>query len=157
MRRDTINMINILNEHNYEDIKNVLPPETSRRNFEIFNTDLSYPSVYSYYKDYLNSETDLKRDGYTKAYIAEMSPEEYINFSFNYCSEDGAPASNIEEYLRNEDERNKLNRAREFMSKPNANVNMPFLDFKNELQDGNHRAAVAYEMNIETIPVLILC
>ena len=157
MRRDTINMINILNEHNYEDIKNVLQPETSRRNFEIFNTDLSYPSVYSYYKNYLNSEADLKRDGYTKAYITEMSPEEYINFSFNYCSEDGAPASNIEEYLRNEDERNKLNRAREFMSKPNANVNMPFLDFKNELQDGNHRAAVAYEMNIETIPVLILC
>lgn len=146
----------MLLEHKYEDIKDVLPPETSKRNFEIFNTDLSYPSVYGYYKDLLKPDADIEREGYTKVYIAEMSPEDYINLSFNYCSEDGTPSSNIEEYLKDENESKKLNDARKYMSKPNANVNMPFLDFERELQDGNHRAAIAYEMGIKTIPVLIL-
>lgn len=182
MRRDTINILNKLNEHEYENIKNILPSKTTRTNFDHFKLEVS--RRYSYLDDFLptnsNYKENLKLKGYTDSYISEMTPEEYLYLSVNYCMTGAAntgeaPSDNMELYIKIDDmlyqaELNKINngtsnkkqsdlkssRIYAELMENGEKFSLPFLDFKNEIQDGNHRAAAAYINGYKTIPVLIL-
>ena len=182
MRRDTINIFNKLKEYSYDDIKNILPSKTNTTNFDNFKLEVS--DRYNYLNSFLpinqNYKENLKQKGYTDSYISEMTPEEYLYLSVNYCmtginNTGEAPSDNIETYIKIDDmlyqaELNKINngvsnknpdelrssRIYAEKMKNGEKFNLPFLDFKNEIQDGNHRAAAAYINGYRTIPVLIL-
>lgn len=182
MRKDSLKILQRLNEYSYEDSKHLLPPKTNKTSFEGFNLKIN--GVYSYLNDFLPSNPNylenLKEKGYTGSYIAEMTPKDYLSTSVNYCmtgttNAGEAPSSDIETYIKIDDmlykaELNKINagvsnknidelknsRVYAEKMKNGEKFSLPFLDFKNETQDGNHRAAAAYINGINTIPVLIL-
>ena len=175
MRRDTISIFNKLNESSYSDyylenIKKLLPAKTDKTEFDGFKLEIS--GSYSYLNDFLptnlNYKENLESKGYVDSYIAEMTPSNYLYYSVNYCTQNtmipkanaikNGPSDDMETFIKidmlNKENSKSVNYAEKM--KNGEKFSLPFLDFKNEIQDGNHRAAAAYINGYKTIPVLIL-
>lgn len=136
MRKDTITIFNLLNE-DY-----TLPPESNKKDFEGFILGIEHNNEY---KDLFDLD---------KGYISEMSPQDYLD----YVSQDIFKTSPIliDKYISKDKETfERCHKIAEDMRNGNK-YDIPFLDFKNRNQDGNHRAAAAYINGYKTIPVLIL-
>lgn len=105
----------------------------------------------SYYNDFLTEEGAsymLKAKG-LKAYIAEMSPKEYLT----RCAKE-IFKSTIENQVRALSKEN-LPRYKGLMQS-GTKFDMPVLNYAETTQEGRHRAYVANELGIKKIPVLIV-
>lgn len=140
----------------YQELLPTLPKETTKTNFPGFDITETDPPYWSQFipgnkdRDYM-----MNKDGYSLAYIAELTPEEYLEL----CSLYGWGEER--EYSLDSIRRG-LVRDGDYISnmadsmKSGTRFKLPFIDIKKHGQEGRHRALAAIEAGIETIPCLIL-
>ena len=119
--------------------------QSSYKGFSTTSTGMSY------YNDFLTEEGAsymLKAKG-LKAYIAEMSPKEYLT----RCAKE-IFRNTIENQVRALSKDN-LSRYKQLMQS-GTKFDMPVLNYAGTTQEGRHRAYVANELGIKKIPVLIV-
>ena len=157
----------LLIEYNEKDVNKLpLPKPTSKRNFEGFITtdcgnDMTDFIPENKYHDYsINKYRPYgiagNEDGwnYSDAYIAEITPKEYIDLCYTYIFH--KPTPTMEELLdRPEIIKSNVDKYAEQM-KQGTKFNLPYIDFRKEQQEGRHRALAAYKNNYNTMPCLIL-
>ena len=134
-----------------------LPPPTNKKIFPGFDITETDPPYWSQFipgnkdRDYI-----MENDKYTLAYIAEVTPEQYLEL----CSKHGwgkeIPYSldNIINRLPDRD----MSYLEEMVQalKDGAVFKLPYVDLKRHGQEGRHRALAAYYAGIKTIPCLII-
>lgn len=135
-----------------------LPKPTNKTEFKGFditkvsNTDNSY----KLYQDILDNPDVAKNKGFTAAYIAEITPQDYMNLCSLYIA--SSTETNLELLSDLEGiQKHFAERAIEIAEamKKGEKVPLPLLDIKFKEQDGRHRAVAAYIDGIKTIPCLI--
>lgn len=137
-----------------DEIKN-LPQKTSKTEFDGFDITKTDPSID---EDFLEGNKNrnyvMQKYGYTDAYIAEMTPEEYLllcgkygwNKQFNSVEEIYKSMGNIDRDVIDE---------YAYRFKNGERAPLLVLDVKNREQEGRHRAFAAMQAGINTVPVLI--
>lgn len=125
--------------------KGNLPKEATKSSYEGFLLDTN-----EYHQDYLENLEYAKSKGYNGAYIAEMSPDEYMD----RCSKE-VFKNPIEDTYDGMDRKEDTNEYAEMM-KSGTKFDMPYIDTKSKNQEGRHRALAAKQIGIKTIPVLYL-
>ena len=140
----------------YEDTISKLPKETTRKEFDGFDISKTDPP---YVGNLLNNEKEkqyyLDNKGYTDIYIAEMTPQEYLELCGEYAWKrrfkniqqiyDNLPSSSkevIHEYAQR--------------MKNGEKAPTPYIDIKDMGQEGRHRAFAAIEAGIDIIPVVLM-
>lgn len=124
------------------------PTRTTQKEFKGFSTT---STGMSYYNDFLTAEGAeymLKAKG-MKAYIAEMSPKEYMT----RCAKQ-IFSSTIERQVQALETSNVAKY--KVSMQGGVKFDMPVLDYARGTQEGRHRAYVANELGIKKIPVLIV-
>lgn len=123
------------------------PPRATQKEYRGFKAD---DTGVPYYNDILNGEGTKG----VKAYIAEMSPREYLERCAYEVFENGTLASqvramdsaNVEKYTK--------------LMADGEKFDTPYLNYSKTHgfggQEGRHRAIAAYNLGIEKIPVLIV-
>lgn len=137
----------------YENEVSNLPPETTKTNFEGFDITKTDPSYDEYFiKGNKDRDYVLNKGGYTDAYIAEMTPEEYLKL----CGKYGWKHiyNDIDEIIKNTPEKYLIDKYAE-MFKQGKRAPMPVLDINHRGQEGRHRALACIKVGIKTMPVLI--
>ena len=106
-----------------------------------------YPNEYAGSKD----EDDWWR--YQDAYVAEITPQEYFDLCYKYVF--NKPIPNIE---TDEIPGVSKKQAQEYaeMMKSGEKFLIPYINFRNEGQEGRHRALAAHYAGYKTIPCLII-
>lgn len=136
---------------------NTLPKETDKTSFDGFdiNKIAGTDKSYQIYREILNNPDKAKEYGFTKVYIAEMSPQEYMDLCSLYISHSETDLKILTDL--NGLQRYFAQRSLEIAEKMKNGEKfaLPILDFKNKEQDGRHRVAAAYINNYNTIPCLI--
>lgn len=120
------------------------PKRATKESYEGFILDTN-----TSHQDLLDLEY-AKSKGYHGAYIAEMSPDEYME----RCSKE-IFKNPIEDTYDGMDRKSDTNKYAEMM-KSGTKFDMPYLDTLNKGQEGRHRALAAKQNGIKTIPVLYL-
>jgi hypothetical protein len=103
----------------------------------------------SYY-DSLIRNPDKAQKKKLDVYVRRMSPEEYLElaFKFDYSSK----AAFIEDAYPK-----TIKYMKDLMLDPTKQeIDLPFIDFAKEEQEGRHRAIAAVELGVTEIPVLII-
>ena len=118
-----------------------LRPAT-KSDYEGFRTDTTGTS---FYDDILEG----RKPGYRSA-LVEMSPREYLE----KCAYEIFDNATIESTIRGVERKNVAKYTE--MMKNGTKFDLPYLNFKNQQQEGRHRALAAYDLGIETIPVLAI-
>lgn len=97
----------------------------------------------------------MKKNGYTLAYIAEITPEEYLLLCGKYGW--GNIYTDIEEIKKQMSDRDwkNINEMAELM-KQGHKFGLPYVDILRQGQEGRHRALAAEVAGIKTIPCLII-
>lgn len=103
-----------------------------------------------YHQDYLDNPKYAEQKGYYSVYIAEMTPDEYME----RCSKE-VFYSPIEDVHDGMEEKDKVHEYAEMM-KNGTKFYMPYIDTLHHQQEGRHRAMAAKELGIKKIPVLYL-
>lgn len=154
-----------------EDVSKInIPKPTSKTNFEGFNTNTT--GVF-FYDDFLPNSTNREyvlnkqRPGYyedddwwhySDSYITEVTPQEYFDLCYKYIFE--KPTIDIKDVIDINSKYYSIDAQRclDLANKMKSNIKMdlPYIDFRKQAQEGRHRAGAAYLLGIETIPVLIL-
>ena len=135
-----------------------LPKPTDKTEFKGFditkvsNTDNSYKQ----YQEFLENPDLAKEKGFTDVYIAEITPQEYMDLCSLYIAKSSETDLNKLSDL-NGMQKHFAERAHEIANamKQGEKVPLPILDFHWKEQDGRHRAVAAYIDGIKTIPCLI--
>lgn len=125
--------------------KGTLPRESTKDSYECFNLDTN-----EYHQDYLENIDYAKSKGYNGAFIAEMSPDEYMDRCSKEIFKD--PIEDVYDGMEKKDNVNKY----ADMMKSGTKFDMPYLDIKTKSQEGRHRALAAKQLGIKSIPVLYL-
>lgn len=164
----------LLLEHTPQEIERMpLPPKTTKTSFDGFdmtgsgNNENSLESEMmegNKYRDYqLNKgrypdERAGSKDeddwwNYQDAYVAEITPQEYFDLCYRYVFNKAIP--NIE---TDEIPGVSKKQAQEYaeMMKSGEKFLIPYINFRNENQEGRHRALAAYYAGYKTIPCLII-
>ncbi|WP_299997545.1 hypothetical protein [uncultured Clostridium sp.] len=125
--------------------KGTLPRESTKDSYECFNLDTN-----EYHQDYLENIDYAKSKGYNGAFIAEMSPDEYMD----RCSKEvfKTPLEDTYDGMERKDDTDEYAE----MMKNGTKFDMPYIDTLNKNQEGRHRALAAKQLGIKTIPVLYL-
>ena len=156
-------------EYNANDIQrfNDLPKPTAKRNFEGFNTTTCGTDMSDFIPENEYHQYSIEKwrpygicgndDGwnYDDAYIAEITPEEYIRLCFKYIykqefismqktldSSVAVLSDNVYKYAE--------------QMKNGTKFDLPYIDFRKESQEGRHRALAAWLNGYKTMPCLIL-
>ena len=151
-----------------EDVSKInIPKPTSKTNFEGFNVDTTGVFFYddflpnSKYREYALNKSRFYFDEvwhYSDSYIAEVTPQEYFDLCYNYVFE--KPFINVKDVIDINSKSYSIDAQRclELANKIKSGIklNLPYIDFRNQGQEGRHRAGAAYILGIETLPVLIL-
>lgn len=145
----------ILNALNENETYNDIPKATNRTNFEGF--DISKVSNgYQEYQTYLDNPGLAKDKGYNEVYIAEMTPQEYIDLCAKYIAKNSETDINI---LSDEEgmHRHFAKMCHDYATKMKSGNKFPLLilDPMIKEQDGRHRAVAAYINQYDKVPVLI--
>ena len=114
------------------------PKKATRTDYEGFRLD---NTSNSFGNDYLTNG---------KGYIAEMTPQEYIE----RCAFEIFDTGTIESTINGTDP--ELVQKYADMMMDGTKVDLPYLNYKDGGQEGRHRALAAYQAEIDTIPVLII-
>lgn len=138
-----------------EELKD-LPKSTDKTDFEGFDITKTDPPAdadllpNSKYRDYF-----MKKYDYKDAYIAEVTPEQYLLLCGKYGW--GRQYDNIDDIYNNLS-KNSHELIHEYANrmKNGEKAPLPVLNIKKQGQEGRHRAFAAMEAGIETIPVLII-
>lgn len=85
-----------------------------------------------------------------KAQVFEITPDEYLERSAKLL---GKSKKELEETIRSG---HRYDDMVELAISKQDDVQMPYLDYANKGQEGNHRALVAKDLGAETIPVLVI-
>ena len=102
-----------------------------------------------------NRDYMMKKYGYTLAYIAEVTPDEYLLLCGKYAWKNiFTSVEQIENDMRDYDWKN-IHEMAELM-KQGQKFGLPYVDVLNQGQEGRHRALAAKEAGIKTIPCLII-
>ena len=125
--------------------KGTLPRESTKDSYECFNLDTN-----EYHQDYLENIDYAKSKGYNGAFIAEMSPDEYMDRCSKEIFKD--PIEDVYDGMEKKDNVNKY----ADMMKSGTKFDMPYIDTLNKNQEGRHRALAAKQLGIKSIPVLYL-
>ena len=137
----------------YENEVSNLPPETSKTNFEGFDITKTDPSYDEYFiKGNKDRDYVLNKGGYTDAYIAEMTPEEYLKLCGKYGWQH--IYDDIDEIIKYTPEKHLIDEYAE-MFKQGKKAPMPVLDINHRSQEGRHRALACIKAGIKIMPVLI--
>ncbi len=143
-------------DEEYKDLIPTLPKETSKTDFPGFDITETDPPYWSQFipgnkdRDYM-----MNKEGYDYAYIAELTPEQYLELCslYGWGEEREYSLDSIRRGLvRDDDYIGKMADA----MKSGTKFKLPFVDIKKHGQEGRHRALAAIEAGIETIPCLIL-
>lgn len=124
---------------------NKLPNKAELKEYEGFKLDTR-----EYHQDYFENPEYARSKGYKEVYIAEMSPDEYME----RCAREifSEVPSVMERHIPH---REDIQRYADMMGE-GIKFDMPYLDVKNRAQEGRHRALAAKERGIRKIPVLYL-
>lgn len=114
------------------------PKKATRTDYEGFRLD---NTSNSFGNDYLTNG---------KGYIAEMTPQEYIE----RCAFEIFDTGTIESTINGTDP--ELVQKYADMMMDGTKFDLPYLNYKDGGQEGRHRALAAYQAEIDTIPVLII-
>lgn len=141
----------------YDDFKKTLPPETNKTDFPNFNLTETDPSFWeSFIPGHKDRDYLMKKYGYTLAYIAEVTPEQYLQLcsKYGWNKEREYSLDNIIKGLPEKDTSylDTMTKAMERGEK----FDLPFIDVLKNSQEGRHRALAAMKAGIKTIPCLIL-
>ena len=140
-------------EEEYNNEVSNLPPETTKTNFEGFDITKTDPSYDEYFiKGNKDRDYVLNKGGYTDAYIAEMTPEEYLKLCGKYGWQH--IYDNIDEIIEHTPDKHLIDEYAE-MFKQGKKAPMPVLDINHRSQEGRHRALACVKAGIKTMPVLI--
>ena len=147
-------------ENEYIEELKSLPQPTDKRDFEGFDITKSDPSFAA---NILNNPEEYdyqvnKKQNYNAVYIAEVTPEQYIELCIEYGWKQSMRGKSIQyvyDQLGN-DSHEKIHAYAERM-KNDEKAPTPYIDIKRNEQEGRHRAFAAMEAGIQTIPVIILC
>lgn len=85
-----------------------------------------------------------------KAQVFELTPDEYLERSAQILNKS---KKELEETIR---QGSRYDDMVELAITKKGDVQMPYLDYANKGQEGNHRALVAKDLGAETIPVLVI-
>lgn len=85
-----------------------------------------------------------------EAQVFEITPDEYLERSAKILNK---PKKELEQAIRQGD---RYDNMVELAISKNDDIQMPYLDYANKGQEGNHRALVAKDLGAETIPVLVI-
>lgn len=114
----------------------------TKSDYEGFRTDTTGTS---FYDEILKGE----KPGFTGK-LVEMSPKDYLQKCayeiFDKATLESTIAGVSKEYVEKYKD----------MMKSGTKFDLPYLNFKQNQQEGRHRALAAYELGIETIPVLAI-
>ena len=147
--------INNLNESVNID---TLPKPTNKTSFEGFDISKisDTDSSYKQYQEFLENPDLAKEKGFTSVYIAEITPQEYMDLCSLYIAKNSETDLNKLSDL-NGMQKHFAERAHEIADamKQGEKVPLPILDFHWKEQDGRHRAVAAYINEYSTIPCLI--
>lgn len=119
------------------------PKEATKNSYEGFKLDTD-----EYHQDYLENLDYAKQKGYQGCFIAEMTPDEYMERCSKQVFE--TPIEDVHDGM---EEKDKISEYAEMM-KNGTQFNMPYIDVKNQQQEGRHRAMAAKQLGIDKIPVL---
>lgn len=122
-----------------------MPKEFSKNSDDYFLLDTN-----EYHQDYLEDIDYAKSKGYTNVFIAEMTPDEYMD----RCAKEIWRSPTEDAYDGMEEPENVHKYADKM--KNGTKFDMPYLDLKTKSQEGRHRALAAKEAGAKTIPVLYL-
>lgn len=122
-----------------------LPKKATKSSYKGFKLDTN-----EYHQDYLENHEYAKSKGYKDAYIAEMTPREYMD----RCAKEVFKTP-IEDSYDGIEDKDAIHEYAEMM-KNGTDFDMPYIDVKNSQQEGRHRALAAEELGISKIPVLYL-
>lgn len=125
--------------------KDKLPTKAKDKDYDGFSKDTNET-----HQDFMADKELAKRYGYSEIYIAEMSPDEYLDRCakevFNISTTrmiNGIPEKeNVQKYAT--------------MMLTGTKFDMPYIDAKQKQQEGRHRALAAKANGYKTIPVLYL-
>lgn len=124
---------------------NKLPEEAKSKTYDGFKLDTN-----EYHQDYLEDPEYAKSKGYKEVYIAEMSPDEYLERCSREIFEE-VPEVMVREIPGQSDIKKYAD-----MMDEGVDFDMPYLDLKIKAQEGRHRALAAKRRGIKKIPVLYL-
>lgn len=127
------------------------PKPTKQTEFDGFRLDKTGMSAYDDVLENIKADQDGYLTDGNNAYIAEMSPVEYMDRcaieifeKSHYVNLIGGiePIGSVERYAK--------------MMKEGTKFNLPVLNYETKNQEGRHRALAAYLNGIDKIPVLII-
>lgn len=97
----------------------------------------------------------MNKYGYTLAYIAEITPDEYLLLCGKYAWKNiYTDVKQITDMLSEKDWKD-IHEIAELM-KQGQKFGLPYVDILQQGQEGRHRALAAKEAGIKTIPCLII-
>lgn len=138
----------------YQDEIKQLPQPTEKTSFEYFDiTRTSPPMHMDYLPDNKDREYMLKKYFYQDAYIAEMTPQQYLELCGKYSWID--TPTDIDEIYKKMPEKHLVDEYVERF-KAGEKAPMPVLNVADRGQEGRHRAFAAMKLGITEMPVLII-
>lgn len=106
-----------------------------------------------YYDDMLKHREYYEEEKNIVFDIVNMTPEEYIERCIELFKDRGME-STIKDVIQERQDKS-LERLKDRLQK-NELINIPYIDYKSETQEGLHRAIACYELGIQNIPVMII-
>lgn len=134
----------------------VMKNKAHREQMREYTPSIARPATQSEYEGFKTDSTGMsfydsilegKKPGY-QGKLVEMSPVEYLK----KCAYEIFDKATIESTIAGTDKDNVAKYKK--MMKSGTKFDLPVLSYKEHAQEGRHRAIAAYELGIDTIPVL---
>lgn len=135
-----------------------LPPKSNKTDFPGFDiTQADLLSRTDFIPGNKNRDYALDKGNYIDSYIAEITPEQYLELcsKYGWGKEMEYSLDNIWKHLPSSDVE-YIDKMADAM-KNGTIFRLPFIDIKDHSQEGRHRALAAIKAGIKTIPCLIIC